>query len=466
MDGLARPHLCKGRICMENDMTVGNPLKLLWQFTIPVVIGNLFQQVYTMVDTVIVGRYVGVDALAAVGATGSLGFLVIGWVSGVTSGFSVLLSQCFGSGDKKALKHYTAISYYLTAVMTAIMTVLFLLLNRPLLRLIRIPDELMNQTALYIGIIYAGIVATAAYNMLASALRAIGDSKTPLYFLVLSSILNIVLDLLFVRVFPLGVAGAALATVISQGVSALLCAVFIWKRHECLRFGKEDAAFSWNTAGKLLMMGIPMGLQFSITAIGGMTVQSAINKLGKIYIASFAAAGRIRNLLIQIPVSLGVTIATYVGQNFGAQRMDRVKQGVRLGALMALGIGAVLAVGLYFFGGDSVRIFVSEQVEEVVEVSDRYFRLTLWFMPFLSLIFVYRNALQGLGDGIVPMMGGVFELVARVIAVAVLAPGWGFAGICMADPCAWIAALIPLMPVYYWRMRKYKDTAPVSKIQE
>lgn len=451
---------------MASNMTAGNPLKLILQFTIPVVIGNLFQQIYTLVDTVIVGRYVGVDALAAVGSTGSLSFLVIGWISGMTSGFAILLSQSFGSGDERKLKHYSAMACHLTVAMTVIMTVLFLILNKTLLRLIRIPDDILDQTALYIGIIYAGIAATAAYNMLSAALRAIGDSKTPLYFLAVSSILNIVLDLLFIRTFGMGVAGAALATVISQGISAFLCLVYIGKRCECLCFGREDAKFSWDSAGKMLMMGVPMGLQFSITAIGGMTVQSAINKLGTIYIASFAAAGRIRNLVTQIPVSLGVAMATYVGQNFGADRMERVRSGVRIGAALAIGVGVILAVGLHFFGGSAVKIFVSEEVEAVTKVSEQYFRLTLWFMPFLSLIFIYRNALQGLGDGIVPMMGGIFELVARVIAVAILAPRWGFTGICLADPCAWIAALIPLIPVYYWKVRKYRDKSQVSKILE
>lgn len=439
---------------MANDMTKGNPLRLIFLFMIPVFIGNLFQTFYNVVDSIIVGRFLGVNALAAVGTTGTLTFLVIGWVNGMTSGFGVMLAQSFGAGDKKRLRHYSVMSVYLCIIMAVLMTVGLLIGNSSILRMINTPDNIFRDTAGYIGIIYAGLPVTIAYNMLAGTARALGDSKTPLIFLVFSSVLNILLDLLFVAVLPFGVAGAAYATVIAQGVSAVLCFIYVWRQYEYLHPGKEDMAFSLGSAGRLLMMGIPMALQFSITAIGTMIVQSALNLLGSTYIAAYAAAGKIQNIIVQIFPSLGITMATYVGQNAGAGLTDRIRKGVGQTVIVSLCCSVVCFAITYFLGDSLVLLFVEDPTGEVRSIARQMFRISMWFYPFLGCIFIYRNALQGLGNGLVPMLGGVFELVARGLVIFFLAKPLGFIGICLCDPVAWVSALIPLVPVYILMMKK------------
>lgn len=436
------------------DMTEGKPLKLILAFMIPVLCGNLFQNFYNIVDSMIVGRFLGVDALAAVGSTGSLNFLVIGWVMGMTSGFGILLSQAYGARDEKKLKHYTAMSMYLCIVLAVVMTVGLLTANHSILHLMNTPEKIFADTSYYIAVIYAGLPVTILYNMLASIARALGDSKTPLYFLVLSSVLNIVLDILFVAVLPFGVAGAAYATVFSQGVSAVLCLVYVWKKYENIHFGKEERRVSWRSIRILLTMGIPMALQFSITAIGTMIVQSALNLLGSVYIASYAATMKIQNITMQVYTALGASIATYVGQNYGAGKIERIKRGVNSSLLITAAYGAAVMALAYFVLPHTVRIFAEDPTGELQEIAKQIFHISLWFYIPLGTIFIYRNALQGLGNGLVPMLGGVFELLARGLVILLLFKPLQFTGICLSDPGAWVSALIPLIPYYYWYMRR------------
>lgn len=448
---------------VNNNMTKGNPLKLIIQFAIPILFGNLFQQFYNLVDSVIVGQYIGVNALAAVGTTGPIVFLVYGWIGGMTSGFSVLISQSFGANDEKRIKHFEALSFFLCTIMAVIMTVGTILLSEKILTFMNTPEEIFMDTYEYIKVIYLGLVFTITYNLLAGMLRAIGDSKSPLIFLAISAFLNIILDLLFVAVIPFGVVGAAYATVISQAVSCVLCIVYIKKKYPIFRFSKEDVQFSWRSIWRLLSMGIPMGLQFSITAMGTMIVQSKLNEYGPIYIAAFSAAGKIQIIVAQPFIALGATMATFVGQNTGAGKMDRVKEGFSKSLKMGLLFSIISAVIVYFFGGTFVRIFMSDASGDVVKVASQYFHTVFWFYPFLSSIFLFRNTLQGLGDGFFPMMGGVFELIARVVAIALLEEPFGYTGICFTDPFAWVAALIPLIPVFYLRMKKYTKTMSVEQ---
>ncbi|HIS32941.1 MAG TPA: MATE family efflux transporter [Candidatus Limivivens intestinipullorum] len=443
---------------MQNDMTKGSPLRLIILFTIPVFIGNLFQNFYNLVDSIIVGQFLGVNALAAVGTTGTLTFLVIGWINGMTSGFAIMLAQSFGAGDEKKLRHYMSMSIYLCVAMAVLLTGGLLTANSAILRLINTPDNIFADTKSYIAVIYAGLPVTIAYNMLAGTCRALGDSRTPLIFLIISSLLNIVLDLLLVAVIPMGVAGAAYATVISQGVSAVLCFFYVKRKYKILGPDRESWRFSMRSVGNLIMMGMPMGLQFSITAIGTMMVQSSVNLLGATYIAAYSAAGKIQNIVVQLFPSLGMTLATYVGQNSGAGNYKRIRDGVRMTELICLGGSVICGVLIYFFGGEASRFFVTDTTGEVKQICDQLFHITAWFFPFLGTIFIYRNTLQGLGDGLVPMLGGVFELAARALLVSLLAPVYGFVGICLCDPGAWIAALIPLVPVYMRRMRKLTRT--------
>ena len=439
---------------MTNDMSRGNPARLIISFMLPVLAGNIFQQFYNVVDSVIVGQFLGVNALAAVGSSGSVVFLVWGLVTGLTSGFSVILAQQFGAGDKKGLCRYEGASVWLCGVIGILMTVILMLGLNPILRLMNTPDEIFGETRAYLGVLFAGILITFAYNMLAGMLRALGDSKTPLLFLVIASILNIVLDIVFILYCNTGVAGAAYATLIAQAVSALLCVRHIAKKYEILKISRQDIHCSVSSAKKLLNVGIPMGLQFSITAIGTMIVQAALNGLGPVYIAGFSAAGKIGNIATQPFPSLGVAMATYTGQNMGARRFDRVKKGVSAGFAICMVCSVITGAAVYLFGPYMMKIFASGESGQMIEYGVEYLKISAWFYPPLSLIFLYRNTLQGLGDGLVPMLGGVFELAARFGAILVLAEPFGYTGICFSDPAAWVMALIPLVPVYYWRMKK------------
>ena len=445
-----------------NDMTVGSPVRLILRFMIPVCLGNIFQQFYNVADSIVAGQFIGVNALAAIGSTGSLMFFVTGWLNGLSSGFAILVSQWFGAKEYDRMRHYVAMSIYLAAAFAILMTVGLLIANEPILRLMNYSDDIMPDVKLYMGIIYAGLIVTAAYNSLAAFLRALGDSKSPLYFLVISAAINVVLDIAFIVVFGMGVEGCAYATVIAQGISALLCFIYILKRFPILHLKREDFKISFESFGRLLALGIPMGLQFSITAIGTIIVQGAVNIYGEIYMAGFSAAGKLQNLIATVFTAFGATIATYVGQNRGAGKMDRVKQGVRCTQIMILIWSVVLMVVMYFGGKYMTWLFISPSETEVVNASVTYFHTVFWCYPFLGSIFLYRNTLQGMGYGLVPMLGGIFELVARSAIVMIVAGHTSFAGVCLSDPAAWIAALIPLVPYYFYKMHKFGSSSAVA----
>ena len=438
---------------MTNDMTKGNPVKLILLFSIPLLIGNIFQQFYSMVDTIIVGRFVGVDALAAVGATGSMVFLVNGFATGLTSGFAVLVSQKFGAKDENGLRKAVASAVTLTVISVIVVTLVSLIGAKPLLKLMNTPENIMGDAHTYIKIIYGGVVATVAYNLIASILRALGDSKTPLYFLIVSSVLNVVLDLVFIINFKMGVAGAAYATIISQGVSAILCLVYTYKKFIILRLKKEDFNVKRKYYQKHLKIGIPMALQFSITAIGIMTVQGALNVFGSIVIASYTAASKALQLVMQPAITFGVTMATYCGQNLGAKEYGRIKDGVKECTKISIITSIIAGAVLIFLGKYFVMMFISNPDAEILKYAQQVLDISAIFFIPLGLIFIYRNALQGIGDSFVPMMAGVYELVARAIVAFTLPKYLYFMGICLADPVAWLAAAIPLGITYFRRIR-------------
>ena len=439
-----------------NDMTVGNPVKLIIRFMIPMCLGNIFQQFYNIVDSIVAGQFLGVDALAAIGSTGSLMFFVTGWLNGLSSGFAILVSQWFGAKQYDKMRHYVAMSVYLAAAFAIVMTIGFEALNEPILRLMNSPDELIGSVKGYMGIIYAGLIVTAAYNSLAAFLRALGDSRSPLYFLIISAVINVFLDVFLIVKCGMGVEGCAYATVIAQGISAICCFVYIVKKFPILHLKKEDFKISITSFRYLLALGIPMGLQFSITAIGTIIVQGAVNIYGSTYMAGFSAAGKLQNIIGTVFAAFGATIATYVGQNRGAGRMDRVRTGMRYTQFMILGWSVITMFVVFFFGKYMTWLFIDKNQTDVINVSVTYFRTVFWAYPFLGSIFLYRNGLQGLGYGLVPMVGGIFELVARSTIVMFVAGKTSFSGVCLADPAAWISALIPLIPYYIHVIRKWK----------
>ncbi|MDC4241388.1 MATE family efflux transporter [Clostridium tertium] len=441
---------------MTKDMTTGNPVKLILLFSIPLLIGNIFQQFYSMVDTIIVGRFIGVDALAAVGSTGSMSFLINGFVVGLTSGFAVLVSQKFGAKDEEGLKKAVASALVLSLIATGVVTLVSVLLAKPMLHLMNTPDNIIDDANAYIIIIYAGTIATVVYNIIAGILRALGDSKTPLYFLIVASILNIVLDIIFIVNFSMGVAGAAWATIISQGVSGLLCIIYTYKKYKILRLKKEDFKVKSRVYKKHLKIGIPMALQFSITAIGIMTVQGALNVFGSSAIAAYTAASKVLQIVMQPAITFGVTMATYCGQNLGAKNYIRIKEGVKKCTEISVITSIIAGIILVFGGKFFVGLFIENPDASILAYAQECLNYSAIFFIPLGLIFIYRNALQGMGESFVPMMAGAFELIARAVVAFTLPSFIGYTGICLADPVAWLSAAIPL-GIYYFKKMKSID---------
>ncbi len=444
----------KSRTQGGKDMTKGEPFKLILWFSVPLLLGNIFQQFYSMVDTIIVGKILGTQALAAVGTTGPLNFLVLGFASGITSGFAVLVAQRFGAGDERGMRKAVASAVELALLITVVLTLASTLGARGLLQLINTPEDIFQGAYNYIVVIFGGLFTMMLYNMLACLLRAIGDSKTPLYFLIISSVLNVVLDLVFIINFKMGVAGAAWATVISQGVSGVLCFLYMMKKYPMMRLKKEDFMADKWMYGRHLFIGLPMAFQFSITAIGTVILQGALNLFGSVTIAAYTAACKVESLVTQPALSFGVTMANYSGQNLGADRVDRIKEGVTKCSILTLAFAVLASLILIFFGEPLTRLFIDGNQQGVVDTAMIYLKICAMFFPFLNMIFVYRNMLQGVGKSFMPLMAGVFELIARAVVSFTLPGVLGFTGICLAGPIAWMAAAIPLGITYFIEIKK------------
>ena len=445
-------------------MTSGNPVKIILSFTLPIFIGNVFQQFYNMADAVIVGKFVGTKALAAVGSTGTLMFLIFGFVVGMTAGFTVLTAQKFGAGDMHAMRRTVAGASILSLIVGVILTVSFMILMKPWLIAMNTPPDIFADAYAYIMIISGGILAQMLYNLLASILRALGNSKVPLYFLILSAFLNIVLDLLFIIVFHMGAAGAAVATVISQGVSGVLCLVYIVKKVPELRMTRED----WRPPASLLKtqirIGIPMALQYSITAIGTMMVQSSLNILGSTLVAAYTAAGKIEQVVTQAYGALGTTIATYGAQNMGAGDVPRIRQGFKACTIIGIIYSFIAAAIVMTVGKYMTYLFVSEDVETIMDSVDIYLKCVGTFFIPLALVNIYRSGIQGLGYGLLPMMAGVAELVGRGVVSVIAAGQRSYLGVCLASPVAWILAAVLLAGMYYYIVKiDFKKMFPGSK---
>lgn len=441
---------------MQKNMTTGNPLPIILKFTLPLFIGNVFQQVYNAVDSMIVGRFVGSDALAAVGSTGTIMFMVIGASTGLSTGFTVLTSQRFGMRDEQGTKKSVANGIVLSIMVVIIMTLVSLLSMKSVLHLMNTPENIFNDAYTYISIICMGIVVSVAYNYFAACLRAIGNSKVPLFTLVFSACLNIVLDLLFVIVFRMGVAGAALATNIAQAVSAILCVIYIIKKEPMICPCLSQIRLYKENTKKQLSVGVPMALQFAITASGTMVMQSAINLFGATAVASYSAASKIQNMLTQGMVAIGQTMATYSGQNYGAGEISRIKKGVNA-ALMIDVVYSVIAGLLAYFGLTFLLGFFFENGTDMTQImffAKRYTVLCVMFYIPLSVIFTFRNTMQGCGYGFLPMMGGVVELAARLICAAAAINIMNYTLAVFCDPAAWLAAGIFTMFSYFYVIKK------------
>ena len=442
---------------MVRDMTKGNPLGLILSFALPLALGNIFQQFYNMADTIIVGRFVGVNALAAVGATGSFNFLFLGFVNGLCSGFAIPIAQSFGAGNYKELRSYAMNAVYLGFGVTALLTLITQLFTRQFLVWMQTPADIFESAYSYIIVIFGGMFTMMLYNLLSGFLRALGDSKTPLMFLLISSFLNVALDLVFIIIFKMGVAGAAWATVVSQGCSGVLCLFFIRKHVPVLHIEKSDLRPELKKMRRLLSDGLPMALQFSITAIGSVILQSAVNSLGTTVVASVTAGTKVHQLLSMPMNAIGATAATYCGQNLGAQRIDRVRSGMRSIIAVMLTYGVISASLLVLFGVNLSMLFLDEPTPEVFAYVRQLQRTWAMFYFPLGMTYVFRNSLQGLGYSFVAMVGGVGELIARSAVAFLLVGPFGFDGVCMANPVAWTAGTVMMIPIYLYAMRKLDD---------
>ena len=440
------------------DLTTGEPMSLILGFALPLFGGMLFQQFYSLVDTLIVGRFLGVKALAGVGDTGSITFMIIGFCMGICNGFTIPISQRFGAKDYKDMRRFLSHSIYVCLFFTVIMTVFCSIFCRQILTVMNTPDDIFEYAYDYLIIIFLGIPTNFLYNLFSGAIRALGDSKAPVLFLVVSSVVNIVLDLVLILVIPMGVAGAAVATVISQGVSGLLALFYMIRKVEILKVQHDEWRFNPYYVKILLAMGIPMGLQYSITAIGSVVLTTAVNGLGSSYVAAQTAAGRVGNFFCTPYDALGSTMATYGGQNVGARKLDRLNKGMFSASLVGVIYSLCALVIMIFFGRSLASLFVSGAEGTLILDSARLFLVVnaAFYVP-LTFVNVVRFLIQGMGYSALAILSGVFEMIGRIIAAVVLIPILGYLGACFASPIAWVLADCFLLPAYFYvRKRTYR----------
>jgi putative MATE family efflux protein len=451
------------------ELTKGTPIKLIIFFTLPLIIGNLFQQLYSISDTLIVGQTLGVKALAAVGSTGSIQFLIIGFAQGLTAGLAILTAQHFGAHEYQKVRQSFATSIVICAVVTVILTLLSLVFIHEILVLMQTPAAIQQAAQKFISVIFAGIFASMAFNLLSNTIRALGDSRTPLYFLIIAAVINIILELLFILVFKMGVAGAGYATVIAQVFSALLCVGYIVRRIPLLQVRRQDfQAITWGKIRHHLYIGLPMAFQASIIAIGAIMIQSAINGLGTNAVAATTAASKIDQIATLPMMSLGVGIATFTAQNYGAQLYDRILLGVRQCLSVSVIFSIVGGALVIFFGKALVVLFVGNSAAEVLKLSQIYFNINGTFYFILAVLFILRYTLQGLGQSVVPTIAGIAELVMRCLAALILARSLGYAGACFANPLAWFGSCSVLSVSYFQaiKMLKYKSLQKQSATKQ
>ncbi len=433
---------------MTKDLTTGSPLKLIITFTFPAFLGMLFQQFYNVVDTIIVGKLLGIGPLAGVGATGSLNFMVLGFCMGICNGFAIPVAQKFGAGDQVELRKFVANSLWLVAIIALVLTVPVCVYCRPILRVMNTPEDVFEYAYQYIFIIFLGIPAALLYNILAAILRSLGDSKTPVLFLALSSVLNIGLDIISIKLWGMGVNGTALATVISQGVSGVICFFYMKKRFTVLQMSREERRPDGAKMKRLCYMGIPMGLQYSITAIGSLVIQATMNGFGSVAVAGATAANRINGFLTCPIEALGASMAPYVGQNLGAGKLDRVSRGVIDASLCGFVSSGVLYVIIWLYGAQLTGIFLDAPDPAVTAYAVEFLRIVGAGYCLLTLVNVVRFSIQGLGFSVLAILSGVMEMIARCFAGLVIAPHIGFAAVAMGHPLAWLFADIFLIPAF------------------
>lgn len=440
----------------KTDMLHGNPIKSIILFAFPIMLSSLLQYNYSLVDNIIVGRYVSTDALAAVGNVGSINSFVIGTALGLTSGFTIPVAHAFGAGDKRRVAKYAGSSITVAFIIGVVIVAVAHIVSKPLLKAIGTPNDIVDLSASYINILYFGVPLQMLSNNFTAISRAVGESKKPLYFFICSVAVNFVLDLLFVKSFGWGVQGAALATLASYFVAAFLTGLYILKYNKDVEITKSDMLPKWKTAWEQIKLGIPVSLQFTITSFGSMCLQSAVNSFGKHVMAGFTAAGRVENLT-NIPMSgLGVATQTFVGQNYGAENYNRIVKSVRKIFVLDLIVSVAMSITLYYIGSPMVSLFMTEQNAEIMAAAQRYILATAQCYSLVAVLFVLRNTLQGLGFTYSNMIAGAGEFFGRILIAFVFSKYIGFDAVCYAAPAAWLLADIPLAVIYLSKQRKFQ----------
>jgi putative MATE family efflux protein len=441
---------------MVKNLTVGNPVKAIIFFTIPLFLGNLLQQSYNILDTIIVGRAIGINALAAVGSTGSINFLILGFINGFGIGAAVITSQRFGAGDSDGVKKSFAATIIISIGLSIVLTIVSVIGARPLLVFLQTPPEIIDKAFLYIVIIFLGIPTAMLFNLFANVMRAVGDSRTPLVFLAIAFVIKIFLNLFILNVLGGGIGGVAFSTVIAQLVCGLLCLIFIIKRMPILKLSANDWRINITEITKHLKIALPVGFQMSIIAIGSITVTYALNLLGTTAVAAYSAAAKIDILAYMVLFSFGGAMTTYAAQNFGAKKIDRIRKGIAHISIIACIYSIIIALVFYFTGDFFPRFFLGHESAETLSMASSYLVICSSFYICLAMLFIIRQSLLGMGDSVTPTIAGIMELVMRIFAAIILGNMFGFLGICFANPLAWFGAMIPLVIAFVLRMKKLK----------
>lgn len=433
---------------MVKDMTNGSPSKHILGFAVPMLFGMLFQQFYNLVDTIIVGKTLGVEALAGVGATGSINFMIIGFCMGVCNGFVIPVAQCFGAKKPSDLRKYVFNGYICSVVLAIVLTLASVIFCRKILIVMNTPADIIDHAYNYIVVIFIGIPTVFLYNMVSGVIRSLGDSKTPVVFLVLSSIINVVLDFFLILVCKMGVAGAGWATVTSQLISGLTCLIYMYKKYDILKGDKSERILDRRFITNLCMNGVPMGLQYSITAIGSTILQAAVNTLGSTYVAAMTAGSKMFNFTCCPFDALGSTMATYAGQNVGAAKIKRLGQGVRSAMIIGSVYSVLSLIALYFTTDYIALLFVNASETTIIALTRQFILASACFYIPLTGVNVVRFCIQGMGFSVFAISAGILEMIGRAFAAIILIPNIGFMGACLASPIAWIAADAFLFPAF------------------
>ena len=445
---------------MTRDMTTGSPLKSILRFCVPLLIGNLFQQFYNLADSILVGRILGLNAFAAVGTTGALSFLILGFATGSCSGLAIPIAQSFGAGDLESVRRRTAQLVWLGFGITAIIRLICFFWTDDLLRLMNTPAEIFDDAYRYIFIVFMGVGATMLYNLSSAVLRSLGDSRTPLHFLIAAAVVNVILDIVFMKYLHCGVEGAAWATVLSQLASGIACLVYMAKKIPVLNLHHDDMKPDWKRICYMAAIGVPMGLQFAITAVGSIILQGAVNGLGAQAGAAVSAASKVHNVVAAPLETCGIAMATYCGQNLGAGQYARIRRGIWSTTAAAMIYCALAFVFNYSAGRGMATLFVSPSEVMILQDVQKYLVIQSVFYPMLAVIFIFRNGLQGMGYSNQAMMAGVSELIARALVSFGLVGSLGFTAVCYANPAAWLFADGVLLVLYVRVMRRLDPIRP------